>query len=362
MDPSVYIPAYLSAPTLRRTPNSPDAARELVHNDVSVNPHKYAQTEHAQALLSYAGVHRHLLDELHRIEDMGSDEEFEQTRNRLFDDMRDELLKIVRADAYVLDAQLLAIILADTPVDACLGDLMKLEATTADYLQQSVPGFDMEAPHYWANKVLADGVTAADLTVSEPTLIGWLHTLEAISQLCMASARYRAAVNYSRRVLKAEGYPTRAAGTVLLALARLEDEDGFCPGPPARGADGADAPRELPGTYSPARSCCSKRTRCARRHARCASLPTAARAARSFAEPHVSDAVPSLPARTARPWDLSHQAVWEADGIISDTPDFAPGPALAKTYRSLPRNLRAAVMAFNDANATTMSFTLGTAS
>ena len=67
-----------------------------------------------------------------------------------------------------IDAQLLAIILADTPVDACLGDLMKLEATTADYLQQSVPGFDMEAPHYWTNKVLADGVTAADLTVSEP--------------------------------------------------------------------------------------------------------------------------------------------------------------------------------------------------
>ncbi len=91
-----------------------------------------------------AGVHRHLLDELHRIEDMGSDEEFEQTGNRLFDDMRDELLKIVRIDAHVLDAQLLAIILADTPVDACLGDLMKLEATTADYLQQSVPGFDLK--------------------------------------------------------------------------------------------------------------------------------------------------------------------------------------------------------------------------
>ena len=140
-------------------PELTDAARELVHNDISANPQKYAQSEHAQALLSYAGVHRHLLDELHRIEDMGSDEEFEQTRNRLFDDMRDELLKIVRIDAHVLDAQLLAIILADTPVDACLGDLMKLEASTADYLQQSVPGFDMEAPHYWANNVLADGVT-----------------------------------------------------------------------------------------------------------------------------------------------------------------------------------------------------------
>ncbi len=180
MDPSVYIPAYLERTYLASHPELTDAARELVHNDISANPQKYAQSEHAQALLSYAGVHRHLLDELHRIEDMGSDEEFEQTRNRLFDDMRDELLKIVRVDALTVDAQLLAIILADTPVDACLGDLMKLEATTADYLQQSVPGFDMEAPHYWANKVLTDGVTAAELTVSEPALIGWLHTLEAV--------------------------------------------------------------------------------------------------------------------------------------------------------------------------------------
>ncbi|MFR3877535.1 MAG: hypothetical protein ACLTYW_04660 [Collinsella sp.] len=47
---------------------------------------------------------------------MGSDEEFEQTRNRLFDDMRDELLKIVRVDALAVDAQLLAIILADRPL------------------------------------------------------------------------------------------------------------------------------------------------------------------------------------------------------------------------------------------------------
>ena len=99
MDPSVYIPAYLERAYVASHPELTDAARDLVHNDVSVNPHKYAQTEHAQALLSYAGVHRHLLDELHRIEDMGSDEEFEQTRNRLFDDMRDELLKIVRVDA-----------------------------------------------------------------------------------------------------------------------------------------------------------------------------------------------------------------------------------------------------------------------
>ena len=63
---------------------------------------------------------------------------------------------------------------------------------------------------------------------------------------------------------------------------------------------------------------------------------TAARAARSFAEPHVSK-TPYLPCRPEpqRPWDLSHQAVWEADGIISDTPDFAPGPALYEDVSQL---------------------------
>ena len=313
MDPSVYIPAYLERAYVASHPELTDAARELVHNDVSVNPHKYAQTEHAQALLSYADVHRHLLDELHRIEDMGSDEEF-------------ELLKIVRIDAYVLDAQLLAIILADTSVDACLGDLLKLEATTSDYLQQSVPGFDMEAPHYWTNKVLTDGVTAADLTVSEPAFIGWLHTLEAISQLCMASARYRAAANYSRRVLKAEGYPTRAAGTVLLALARLEDEDGFFAlAHQLEEQMGADALENSPW-YLLARTILLFKTN---------KMRPATRALREFANRCEGGAffllnpmyqTPYLPCRPEPhdPWDLSHQAVWEADSIISDTPDFAP--------------------------------------
>lgn len=47
---------------------------------------------------------------------MGSDEEFEQTRNRLFDDMRDELLKIVRVDAHWPSTPSCSpIILADTP-------------------------------------------------------------------------------------------------------------------------------------------------------------------------------------------------------------------------------------------------------
>ena len=41
-------------------------------------------------------------------------------------------------------------------------------------------------------------------------------------------------------------------------------------------------------------------------------------------------------------------------------PTLPPGPTLAKTYRSLPRNC--ARYGFNGTNVTTMSFTLGTAS
>ena len=35
--------------------------------------------------------------------------------------------------------------------------------------------------------------------------------------------------------------------------------------------------------------------------------------------------MPYLPVRppAREPWNLTHQAVWEADGIIVDTPDFA---------------------------------------
>ncbi len=281
MDPSVYIPAYLERAYLASHPELTDAARNLVHNAAATSalismrrpsmPRRCCPMPVSTATCSTSSIASRTV---------GSDEEFEQTRNRLFDDMRDELLKIVRVDALAVDAQLLAIILADTPVDACLGDLMKLEATTADYLQQSVPGFEME-PCTTGRYVLADGVTAADLTVSEPALIGWLHTLEAISQLCMASARYRAAANYARRVLKAEGYPTRAAGTVLLALARLEDQDGFFAlADQLEEQVGADA---LENPLVPARpqSSCSKRTRCVRRCVRCVSSLTAARAAHS---------------------------------------------------------------------------------
>ena len=336
MEPAVYIPAYLERIYLDAHPDLTEAARELVHKDVATNPGKYAQTEHAQALLSYMDVRDHLLDELGRIEDM-PDDQFEQARDRLFDEARADLLKICHVDALAIDAQLLAIILADTPVDACLGDLMKLEGQARDYLVQSVAGFDLEAPHYWSASVLANGATAAAFTAAEPALIGWLHTLESISQLCLASARYRAGAAYARRAIKAEGYPTRAAGTVLLALARLEDEDGFFE--LAHEIEASAGPERLEDSpwYLLARTILLYKSN---------KMKPAKRALREFANRCEGGAffllnptylTPYLPCRPAPrdPWDLAHQAVWEADGIITDTPDFAPWAASCEGIRDI---------------------------
>lgn len=325
MEPSAYIPAFLERSYLAEHPELTEAARQLVHQDVQDHPAKYAQTEHAQALLSYMSVRDHLLNELARIEDM-PDDEFESKRNALFDDARDDLLKIVRIDALAVDAQLLAIILADTPVDACLGDLVKLEEQVRDYLVQSVEGFSLDAPNYWEPRMLVGDATASVLTASGPALIGWLHTLESISQLCLASARYRAGAAYARRVMRAAGYPTRAAGTVLLALARLEDEDGFFKlAHELEESQGAERLENSPW-YLLARTILLYKSN---------KMKPARRALREFADNCEGGAffllnptyqTPYLPTRPdpKETWKLTHQAVWEADGIIADTPDFAP--------------------------------------
>ena len=185
--------------------------------------------------------------------------------------------------------------------------------------------------------MLADGVTAADLTVSEPALIGWLHTLEAISQLCMASARYRAAANYARRVLKAEGYPTRAAGTVLLALARLEDEDGFFAlAHQLEEQMGADTLENSPW-YLLARTILLFKTN---------KMRPATRALREFANRCEGGAffllnpmyqTPYLPCRP-EPHDPGTFRISSlgADGIISDTPDLPPGQRLRRRIAACP--------------------------
>lgn len=316
MEPSVYIPAYLEREYLRSHEGLTCAARELLHEEVLQDPARYATTDHARALISYGRARERLLRELDRMEDL-PDDEFDRKREQLFAAARQELHRIHRADPLCTDAELVDIMLADVPVDACLGDLMKLEERVRGRLG-FLPGFGEDAPHFWADGGPQDD---AERTRAEPELVAWLHTLEAISQLCLASARYRAAADYARRVMRAQGYPNLSAGTVLLALARLEDEDGFfaCAREGAACGAGEDSPWFLLGRtillYKLGR----------RKNARRALRDFAARCdGGAFYLLNPTYLTPYLPVRppVREACELAHQAVWEADGIIVDTPDF----------------------------------------
>lgn len=349
MEPRAYLCAYLEARYLSEHAELTPAARELVHCDVRTRPEKYAQTDHAQALLAYTRAHEQLMVALASFDDL-SDEEFERRRAQLFGEARGTFGRIAHEDQLCVDARLMTILLTDVPIDAALGDLLKLENEIRAHLTSGVAGFDLEAPHYWrADELSARDLSAAERTVREPEVVGWLHVLEALANLCLASARYRPAISYARMVRAAVGYPNHAEGTVFLALARLEDEEGFFSfaheleseshtedgtGSDAVAAAGAEISADLPGGaplavddspwYLLGRTLLLYKL---------GKRKPAQRSLRDFAarceggaffllNPTYLD--PYLPVRPAprEAWDLTHQAVWEADGIIADTPDF----------------------------------------
>lgn len=348
MDPQHYVAAYLERLYLDAHHDLTPAARGLVHEDIAARPEKYASSEHAQALVAYAQCHTRLITALDRLDDL-PDGEFERKRGELFEEARIEFFKIAENDRLCIDARLVGNLLSNIPLDACISELMDLEQRSHEYLAGSVEGFSDEAPQFWTDRAVAawlerpgstsafDNAPTADerarcarerMTVAEPALIGWLHTLEAISQLCLASARYHAASDYARRVRRAAGYPNRAEGTVFLALARLEDEDGFFTFAHELEAEaGADAPRLLDDSpwFLLARTLLLYKLG-RRKPARRALRDFVARCdGGAFFLLNPTYMTPYLPVRPEprHAWGRTHQAVWEADGIIADTPDFA---------------------------------------
>lgn len=318
MEPSIYVPIYLEYTYTQEHGDLTEAARQLLHDDIGRHPERYATSEHAQALLSYQRVHDKLMLQLDQLEDVIDDEEFMRKETQLFQNARTELFKIWHTDRFCVDAQLVDIQLSQASLDAQLNDLMKLESQTREHLERNARGFDEDAPGFWNASQLGD-MTPADATRTSPDMIGWLHTLEVISQTCIASARYKPAMRYARMVMRAEGYPNHAEGTLLLALARLEDEDGFFQAAREIGADAASNPWFLLG-----------RTLLLYKLGR---KKAAQRALREFSNRCDGGAffllnptylAPYLPVRPEprESWDLAHQAVWEADGIIMDVPDF----------------------------------------
>lgn len=318
MDPRIYVPAYLERLYIQEHPDLTEGARALVREQIAAEPERYAANVHAQALLSYSRVHAKLTDGLFRMEGL-PDEEFEHGRGELFSRARGQLAHIIAQDATCLDARLVSIQLAEVPLDACLSDMLELEREAREALIATRPGFDPDVDGLWRPEALAGNASAAELTSSDPDLIGWLHILEALAQGSIFTARYRTASNYARTVMRAQGVPNYAVGTLLLALARLEDEDAFFRAAQEAGPD----VEELPW-FGLGRALLLYKlgqTRSARR------------ALRDFAARCVGGAFfllnptyhdPYLPVRppAREAWDLAHQAVWEADGIIADTPDF----------------------------------------
>lgn len=393
MSPRSYVAAYLERTYLAKHPELTDAARTLVHDDVPQRLEKYASTEHAQALVAYTTAHERMMRALERIDDL-PDEEFERKRAQIFDEARTTMLNIATTDQLCVDAALVGALLADVGIDDCLRELLKLEQRAHDYLVHGVAGFSDDAPHFWDERTCAaepyfeavaarsaerngastspadrtDGVAdgaAKDSTtnrsvlsartISTPELIGWLHTLEALAQLCLASARYRAAERYSRTVLRAVGYSSHAEGTVFLALARLEDEEGFFSFAhdfEVRQAHEHESTVLASGHAALSGGGAMAASGRASGHSALDDSPwfllgrtlllykighrkPARRALRDFVTRCDGGAffllnptymTPYLPVRPTpqMSWGYSHQAVWEADGIIVDTPDFTP--------------------------------------
>ena len=218
MEPSVYVPAYLEHAYLVSHEQLTPGGLRLLREEIRRDPAKYATDDHARALLSYWEVRDQLLDALWRMQDL-PDDEFDRQRNELFDAARVELARIGAHDRMCIDARLTDILLADVPVDACLTDLMALEREGREHLAATVDGFDAEGARIWPDGGSTGGA-AAEIR-SNPVAVGWLHTIEAIAQLCLASARYRAAAAYAQRLMRADGFWARGRGILLLALARL---------------------------------------------------------------------------------------------------------------------------------------------
>lgn len=328
MEPHAYLAAHLERAYCQRHPDLTPAARVLVHEQIEKQPEKYLYDEHDQAIYRYEKVRDRLLAELMTLDDDSSDETFETQHAQIINETRVALARIAESDRLCIDAALLNIMLADVSPDSSLGDLMWLEKHTRNYLNNAGLGFDDTAPYFWTAEALArEDSSAGELTVSNPVVVGWLHTLEAIAQVCFATGRYRAAMTHAKQVMRAEGYPNHAEGTVFLALARLEDEEGFFSF--AHSFERRDAytlmPEDSPW-YLLSRSLLLYKLgkdRSARRALREFAVHCEGGAFFLF---NPSFALPYLPVRPEprEAWSLSQQAAGEADVIIADTPDFRP--------------------------------------
>lgn len=185
---------------------SPAAYEELLL-EVRKHPQNYVDHPHDQAFL--------LLDEAvgrvmkSREEDeFRDDDSFMQERSRRMERLARDCAQVLELAPHSTHAQLLAILAADKEPDAQLDALLDLEQDAGALDSSQLP----TSNDAWDNVFLH----------------GKLRIKAAIARTCLDSARYRMANEYGQNLMSLSPHDELGARhTCALALARLEDEQGF---------------------------------------------------------------------------------------------------------------------------------------
>lgn len=309
-----YLPHVLIRAYLETHPSLSDAAQQLLRDSVFEDPYdkRWYVTEELKAYGLYAQIQKYLIENMAVLnEETTNEEEFVLKRDTLFDQSTQALVHATQLHEHCVLARLLLILLNGIDVEECIQEMLKLVNEAKRLLTQDNPTI-FDAP-----------ATNIDISTN-PLLIGYLETNEALVMHCIASARYRKALEFADNVLHFSNYDSRMGEVTLLCYVRLEDEAGFNQAA-EKLEELHDGILEHSAWYKLARTILlykKGKTRAAQR------------AAKDFAQEIDGGAfftimpvfhMPYLPVHPSATtsWELAHQAAFDADGIINDTPDFA---------------------------------------
>lgn len=240
-------------------------------------------------------------EEASRDEDLLDDEQYQEARGKRFVALGTACDRAIAMDEHNVDAALIKLLVADKPADDLVGDLLDLRRELDRELGPITPP--------------ATGDAWADVFVRPR-----LRVIEVLSRMCLDSSRYAMARDACLELLSLA--PLDALGarlTCALAMARLEDEEGF---------NWLDA-RE--GRHGNAWFHLSR----AMLMYKSGRMPAARRALRGYdqlcpggayvlLQPIFVDTyLPDRPAYESGTFQEAMLAVHEADPIVCDIPDFA---------------------------------------
>lgn len=276
---------------------SPAAYAELLL-EVRKHPEAYLEDPSDGAFMLLVDAVERVMSS-RRQDEFRDDDSFMQARRRRMERLAYDCAQALTIAPQSVHAQLLAILASDKEPDAQLDDLLALEQTAGALDCTVLP----ESGDAWHDVFLR----------------GRMRIRVAIARTCLDSARYRMANEYGQALMTlSPGDELGARHTCALALARLEDEQGF-DALDARFGRRGDSWQQLARTilfYKLGR------------------MPAARRALLGFARlceggayallrPVMVDTyLPDRPA--AEPYSFAEvtMAVSEADPVICDVPDF----------------------------------------